>query len=86
SFCTRTGSDFICRSVADDRAALDEEITRLKRENESLKQAAAGKGAASPRLSLPSEEEMDKAMGMFEKMMRRMMRTFNEEAPAPNRL
>ncbi|MGL4636506.1 MAG: hypothetical protein ACRCWF_11035, partial [Beijerinckiaceae bacterium] len=36
SLCTRTGSDFTCRSVADDRAALDDEITRLKRENESL--------------------------------------------------
>jgi hypothetical protein len=87
SLCTRTGSDFICRSVADDRAALDDEINRLKRENESLKQAAAGKNSApSPKLSLPSEEELDKAMGLFEKMMRRMMRTFNEEGPSPNKL
>jgi hypothetical protein len=87
SLCTKTGADFICRSVADDRAALDDEITRLKRENDTLRQAQAGRlGSASPKLSLPSEEELDKAMTMFEKMMRRMMRSFNDEGAAPNKL
>jgi hypothetical protein len=80
SLCIGAGAQLVCRSVADDRAALDEEINRLKRENDSLRQAVA-KGSASPRLSLPSDADIDKAMGLFEKMMRRMMRTFKEEAP-----
>jgi hypothetical protein len=80
SLCTGAGSQLVCRSVADDRAALDDEINRLKRENDSLRQAVA-KGGTSPRLSLPSDEDIDKAMGLFEKMMRRMMRTFKDEAP-----
>ncbi len=80
SLCTGAGAQLVCRSVADDRAALDEEINRLKRENDSLRQTVA-KGGTSPRLSLPSDEDIDKAMGLFEKMMRRMMRTFKDEAP-----
>ena len=91
SICNRSAGDFVCRSVADDRAALDEEITRLKRENATLRQGNAGAGntgaqSAQPKLMLPSEEELDKAMGLFERMMRRMMRVMRDEPPAPNRL
>jgi hypothetical protein len=88
SFCTRSGADFACRSVADDRAALQEEIDRLRRENELLK-AGGGKppsGQQGGGLKLPSEQELDKAMGLFEQMIRRMMRTFREEAQPSDRL
>jgi hypothetical protein len=88
SHCTRAGDSFACRSVADDRAALQEEIDRLRRENDDLRKAS-GKPAnpgVTGRLQLPSEEEIDKAMGLFEKMMRRMMRTFREDGQEPNRL
>lgn len=79
SHCTKTGESYACRSVADDRAALQEEIDRLRRENEELR---AGKGpSVTGKLQLPSEEDIDKAMGLFEKMMRRVLRTFKEEAP-----
>jgi hypothetical protein len=82
SHCTSAGSGFACRSVADDRAVLQEEIDRLRRENEQLRQAAgaAPKPGATGKLALPSEEEIDKAMGLFETMMRRVLRTFREEA------
>jgi hypothetical protein len=86
SFCTRSGDNFACRSVADDRAALSEEIDRLKRENEQLRTAGGGKPQAGGALKLPSEEDIDKAMGVFEKMMRRMMRTFRDEGAPPDRL
>ncbi len=88
SHCTKAGDSFACRSVADDRAALMDEIERLKRENEQLRQAAGkspdGK-ASSPtaKLQLPTEEEIDKAMGLVETLMRRMLRTFRDEAPQP---
>jgi hypothetical protein len=87
SLCTRGGADYICRSVADDRMALQAEIDRLKQENDTLKKIAGATPApgAGSRLQLPSEEELDKAMGLFEKMMRRMMKTMREE-PMPDRL
>jgi hypothetical protein len=83
SLCTRAGENYACRGVADDRAALQEEIDRLRRENDALR-----KGGASPQggMRLPSEEEIDKAMGLFEKMMRRMMRTLKDDGAQPERL
>jgi hypothetical protein len=90
SHCLRSGESYACRAVADDRAALQEEIERLRRENDALRQAAGRPQPPGPtgRLQLPSEEEIDKAMGLFETMMRRMLRAFRDEAPqpAPNRL
>ncbi len=93
SHCTKAGDSFACRSVADDRAALMDEIERLKRENEQLRQTAGkapdGKSSGpTARLQLPSDEEIDKAMGLVESLMRRMLRTFKDEAPQaePKRL
>ncbi len=88
SHCTKAGDSFACRSVADDRAAMQDEIDRLKRENEQLR-LSGGKPAnpgVTGRLQLPSEEDIDKAMGIFEKMVRRMMKTFNEDGKGPERL
>jgi hypothetical protein len=88
SHCTKAGDSFACRSVADDRAAMQDEIDRLKRENEALR-LSSGKPASpgvTGKLQLPSEEDIDKAMGLFEKMMRRMMKTFNEDGKGPERL
>jgi hypothetical protein len=86
SICNRAAGDFVCRSVADDRAALDEEITRLKRENTMLRQGNLGSQSNQPKLQLPSEAELDKAMSLFERMMRRMMQTLKDEPPAQNPL
>jgi hypothetical protein len=86
SFCTRAGDGYACRSAPDDRAALQEEIDRLKRENERLRLAGPQQPSPGGRFQLPSEEEIDKAMGLFEKMMRRMLRTFKDEPPAQDRL
>jgi hypothetical protein len=85
SHCTRAGDSFACRSVADDRAAMQDEIDRLRRENDQLRQAAGNPGVTG-KIPLPSEEEIDKAMGMFEKLMRRMMRSFRDDGAAPDKL
>ena len=89
---TETGAISMCRSAAgawsctmlpDDRAALADEVTRLKSENEDLKSSVkrledmAGlppaDGAAKPqgRLQLPTEEDVDKAMTYVERMLKK---------------
>ena len=83
SHCTKTGDSFACRAVADDRAALMDEIERLRRDNEQLRQAAGKASGPTAKLQLPSEEEIDTAIGLVETLMRRMLRTFRDEAPQP---
>ena len=83
SLCTKAGDSYACRSVADDRAAMMDEIERLKRDNEQLRQAAGKAQGPAAKLQIPSEEEIDKAMGLVETLMRRMLRTFRDEAPQP---
>lgn len=78
SHCLREQGQMVCRSVADDRQPLDEEIARLRRENADLKAQIAGRGSV-PKVTLPTEEEMDKALGMAERFFRRMMQFFKTE-------
>ena len=78
AFCTVTDSASICRASADERAALETEIARLRRENAELK---ARGGTAPQGRAGPSDEEMDRALTFTERFMRRMMRILREEAP-----
>jgi hypothetical protein len=93
SHCTLGNGDYACRTVPDDRVALEDEIRRLTDENARLRADLAAKGGApsageakkSESLvdRLPSEQEIDKAMGVLEGIMRRMMRIMRDET-APN--
>jgi hypothetical protein len=86
---TRTGAVAMCRLVngapecrlaADERAALENELGRLQAENKELHLKAPGPSAAAPPSStLPSEQDMDKALSFAERFMRRMMRIMREE-------
>jgi hypothetical protein len=79
SFCTVTDGLSLCRVSADERAALEEEIARLRRENAELKQSLS---PAPPKIgSNKTEEEFERALSFTERFMRRMMRIFREEAP-----
>ncbi len=69
STCKLQGADLICRSASDDRSGLEDEITRLNKENEGLKQRLAVVG--QPHLQLPDDHDVDRALGMFDKFMRR---------------
>ncbi|MDB5569186.1 MAG: hypothetical protein JWN93_369 [Hyphomicrobiales bacterium] len=90
SICRTGESGVQCRAAADDRAALDSEIDRLTKENAELRRklAAATDQAPSARLrnALPSDEEVNKAMGWMEQFMRRMMRVLREDTPPGDRL
>ncbi len=96
SLCVSKDGTFVCRSVADDRTASDEELARLSRENTELKEklAALQKGGALPALpnlvppkalTLPDEQELDRAMTLLEKMMRRFITIMREDGPAPDK-
>lgn len=72
SFCAVKNGVAACRLAAEERAALDAEIARLREENARLKTAAAPK-------ALPGEEEFEKALSFTERFLRRIMRLFKEE-------
>jgi hypothetical protein len=78
SFCTAKEGVASCRLGADERAALEAEIERLRAENARLKTARL----APPPSTLPSEQEFERAMSFTERFVRRIMRLFKEEAPS----
>ena len=68
STCTQVGagagSQLVCRMAADERSALEEQIAALEERVAAL-EAGGGTGAA-----LPTDEEMDRAIGLMERFMR----------------
>lgn len=83
SRCTLSGDSVQCRASADERGALNQEIDRLTRDNAELRRklAEATDQAPSARLrnALPTESEMNGALDMMEKFMRRMMNIMRED-------
>jgi hypothetical protein len=82
SLCTVKDGVSVCRASADERAALEAEISRLTRENGELKaRLAEAPTGRQPGSSLPSEDEFERSLSFTERFLRRMMRAFREEAP-----
>jgi hypothetical protein len=93
SMCLRTSGKWACEAVADDRRALQTELERLGSENRELsdtikrledmlaspdgdgKDRRAEKG---PKLQLPSEEDVDRAFGYMERLMRKFKEKMRE--------
>jgi len=88
SLCTRKDSGFACNTVPDERTALESEIARLQRENGAMKKDMLARGLPLPNgvggassserelkltVPLPSDAEVDRVMGAFEKMWRRLV-------------
>lgn len=75
STCRRSNGNLVCRAAADDRAVLQREIDQLQKENEALKRSIAalkGSGKATkPLVRLPDDEDFDRIMGFFEKLVKR---------------
>ena len=91
SVCQRKDGRWACEAVPDERRALETEIDRLKSEVRRLEELLAlpdpgtpdGKRAqrSGPKLSLPSEEDLDRAMDYAQRMMRKFkdrMRDFKD--------
>ena len=76
SHCSRLDAGWTCKSVPDERAALEREIAQLREENTALKLAARGQpdGPRKPgELGLPSDADVDKVMSFMEKVWRRLI-------------
>jgi hypothetical protein len=89
SLCSRRAAGWACALVADDRAALDQEIgrlqadnSRLQAENGRLKQSLLDRGAPLPEGATPPSErgeasprrdEIDRVMSTVERMWRRLV-------------
>ena len=74
SHCTKKAAGWACETVPDDYKALQQENEALRRELSQLKRdgQAAGQDAKTDRkFELPSEEEVDKALGQLDKYMRK---------------
>jgi hypothetical protein len=87
SVCARRDLGWSCHPVPDERAALEEEIARLQRENAALKKEMLARGitppggpaaqapsqAEKPALKVPSEAELDRAMAVMERLWKRLV-------------
>ena len=74
SQCRPEDGVWSCRSLSDEGRQLHDEIAALKAENETLKARLAGAEEKTGRhLELPSDADLDRLMGTFEKLMRRFM-------------
>ena len=81
SLCTSRAGSWVCRSIADDRLALENEIDRLSEENQRLKDELAQRAPVipsqvkpkpkAPGSWRPSDKHVEEFRSFFEKMMTR---------------
>ena len=86
SRCARQDQEWTCRSLPDERQALEKEIERLANENAQQKtsikrlEELAGVGdqppsrdgdRRDPKLQLPSEEDVDRALTYVQRMLKK---------------
>ena len=81
SRCKRASGNWVCKSVADDRMALENEIDRLSNENQRLRAVMAKRGLKpppetkpgtdAPNFWLPDDSKVEEFMSFFEKLMSR---------------
>ena len=85
SHCSVRNETWRCEPVADAQAALQDEINRLAQEKAALEQQLAeldGEPGRAPSIELPSDEDLDRVFGIFERFMQRFFdfaRGLNED-------
>ena len=70
SLCAESNGIWQCTTAKDDYTTAVKQLEKLQKENTRLKRQIAAK-SEKPRL--PNDRELDRVMGMFEKMMRRFL-------------
>lgn len=64
STCTETGDQLVCRMAADERAALQVRLDELEERVALLEESGTGANR------MPSDAEIDRALGLMERFMR----------------
>ena len=85
SLCTRPDSGWACRTVPDERSALESEIGRLAAENAELKRTMLDRGISLPGLpprppadvgvgsAAPTDSDIDRVVALAERLWRRTL-------------
>jgi hypothetical protein len=81
SLCTRPDSGWVCRTVPDERSALESEIGRLASENAELKRTLLDRGMSLPGLpprppadvGVGSDSDVDRVVALAERLWRRTL-------------
>lgn len=73
SLCAAPAGVWECSPVKDEGLDTNEELARLRGENESLKKRLAELGKGAPTTKLPSDQEVDRMMDIFGKMFDRFL-------------
>lgn len=88
SLCREQGEQLICQMATEDREALEDRIDALADRIAAL-ESRSDVPSEGDRSALPSDEELERSMGIMETFMRRFFaivedlnRDFNEETPA----
>jgi hypothetical protein len=81
--CKNDAAGWTCTSVADERAAYEEEIARLQARLAKVETELAARSVLTP----PSDADLDRAVGFMEKFFRRFLAMIEnlKREYAPNR-
>ncbi|HEU4985713.1 MAG TPA: hypothetical protein VFT89_01475 [Rhizobiaceae bacterium] len=93
STCTESNGQLVCRLATEERRAYQDEIESLQSRLDALEDriTALEEGRAPPKTEdFPSDEEVEKTLGLMERFFRRFMdiakdleREFRQEEPPP---
>lgn len=92
AFCTKRADQWACNPVEDNRNATAKEIDRLAQENKDLKTELAElrklelKTEPKKSVELPTEEEVDRAVGIMKKIIKEFKNIMEDEPPKKDKL
>lgn len=72
ALCQENNGELICRMGADERAAYEEDLSRVEKRVEALEKIVRA-GKPVEKSAIPSEDELNRAFSFMENVMRRFM-------------
>lgn len=70
TLCQESDGTLTCRMAADERAAYEEDLARLEKRVEALERSLATGRPLAKGEPLPSDEEVERSIGIMERFMR----------------
>lgn len=79
SLCHEKEGNLVCRMAADERAAYEQQLDRLEKRVEALEaRSGSGSGLVSPGKDMPSDEDVERSIGIMERFMRSFFNLIQE--------